>query len=909
MSTGIAHGGLTQYWTFDGNLANDVSGGLEATPVGSGVSVVSTPGEFVRGTGALKIAHETTSGDYLSVEGPILPQYNPSAFSVSTWFKFDQTLGSQPNDIRNFLFETTPTWSAGVGLRDDGAGNRKLEWYSDGSDFDIYEATGLVVNDGRWHHLAVVHDASDQDTLYLDGGLVATSVSNVPVQPTTGMNIGSHRTGDGTRNWKGYIDDFAVYEGTLDASGVFGLFTGQYTPQTVPVVDPYAPPQEIPTAPLQAYWTFDSDYASEVHNEFYQGVPYGGEHTSITNTPGGFIRGTGALKLDSGPASGNGTYVDIPREVADPARDRQITVSAWYKYSDISGDGSDVRNFVWESSPGYSLSYGLREESGVRDGEWFFEGGMSDTTGPKIVPDEWTHVVMVLDQDAGRIQYYHNGALVDDISGGGNIPAMDGFHIGNHRAADGSRDFDGYIDDVAVFHGILSPEAVQGLYDGTHSPLTVPVSEGFPPVFEPAPFVEGSWTMVALPDTQVYAANAAYAPIFNQMTQWIVDAKEERNIALVITEGDITNDNTVVQWERAKSALSALDGEVPYILVQGNHDINSSRGTLMNDYFDAGDNRLNDPDQGGILVGTHEEGKLENAYYDFTAPDGRKMLLFALEYGPRQVIVDWANDIAARPEYADHTAVLVTHAYMYNDDNRLDWATYGTSQVANPHAYSAFAPDVHDGQELWDELVKVNENFEMVHSGHVIGAAQSDGDGTGYRADDGVSGNAAHQFLFNAQHLAEGGTGWLRLYEFLPDGKTVRVKTYSPYLDTEGRSAWRVDEDDWFEFELSPLYIVGDLNGDGSVGSADLDIVRAHWGQDVPPGSFAHGDASGDGAVGSADLDIIRARWGNTSPSAVPEPAAGVLLFAGFVLTVRLRRRESFKELQPPSLRMTSFMP
>lgn len=33
------------------------------------------------------------------------------------------------------------------------------------------------------------------------------------------------------------------------------------------------------------------------------------------------------------------------------------------------------------------------------------------------------------------------------------------------------------------------------------------------------------------------------------------------------------------------------------------------------------------------------------------------------------------------------------------------------------------------------------------------------------------------------QMLAKGGEGYLRLVEFLPDGKTIQVKTYSPYLD------------------------------------------------------------------------------------------------------------------------------
>ncbi len=81
----------------------------------------------------------------------------------------------------------------------------------------------------------------------------------------------------------------------------------------------------------------------------------------------------------------------------------------------------------------------------------------------------------------------------------------------------------------------------------------------------------------------------------------------------------------------------------------------------------------------------------------------------------------------------------------------------------------------------------------------------------------------------------------------------------------------------------------GDLNGDGMVGSADLDIVRANWGSTVTPGDLMMGDASGDGNVGSADLDIVRANWGQTAPANVPEPSVLLLLLGGLALLGRRR--------------------
>ncbi len=82
----------------------------------------------------------------------------------------------------------------------------------------------------------------------------------------------------------------------------------------------------------------------------------------------------------------------------------------------------------------------------------------------------------------------------------------------------------------------------------------------------------------------------------------------------------------------------------------------------------------------------------------------------------------------------------------------------------------------------------------------------------------------------------------------------------------------------------------GDLNGDGLVGSADLDIVRANWGETVEPGCVSCGDPSGDGLVGSADLDIVRANWGATAPASIPEPGSWTLLvLVGLFVAARRR--------------------
>jgi hypothetical protein len=345
-----------------------------------------------------------------------------------------------------------------------------------------------------------------------------------------------------------------------------------------------------------------------------------------------------------------------------------------------------------------------------------------------------------------------------------------------------------------------------------------------------------SWTMAIIPDSQNYVKRASTEQKFQQMTEWIrdthTDSDPANDISLVLHEGDIVNRNNsdrdvnsfpgdgqtgTEQWQHAKDAISILDGHVPYILSFGNHDLGSQnaedRSTRVNGFFDVTDNSLNDPAQGGIFSGSWtppsgipppriiagegtavEVRRLENAYYEFNAPDGRNLLVFSLEFGPRDAALNWAGDIAGAPQYANHTAILLTHSYLYRDDTRLDHLLRPDQQFS-PYTYG-IADDTNDGQEIWDKLVKLNGNFEMTFNGHDLS------DGLGYLASTGDQGNTVHQMLFNTQEQGplNDGEGWLRLIQFMDDGTTVRVRTYSPLLDE-----YRTDPDNQFTIQLSAI--------------------------------------------------------------------------------------------------------
>ncbi len=284
------------------------------------------------------------------------------------------------------------------------------------------------------------------------------------------------------------------------------------------------------------------------------------------------------------------------------------------------------------------------------------------------------------------------------------------------------------------------------------------------------------FTIALLPDTQNYSDK--YPHIFKSQTSWVADKKN--NITYVLQLGDITNNNTPEQWEVAREAFTLMDGKVPYMFVLGNHDI-GTKGTsdirnteLFNQYLPYSKySRM------AGFGGAFEDGKMDNVWYTFKA-GGYKWLILGLEFGPRNAVLEWANEVVSK--HPKHKVIIITHAYMYSDDKRISvrynhkWTpqSYGIGKDTGPN-------QVNDGEDMWEKLVSIHKNIMFVFSGHVLN------DGVGTLVSRGNHGNNVYQMLANFQTgvigSKNGGNGFLRLVTISPQEKKVMIKTYSPYLD------------------------------------------------------------------------------------------------------------------------------
>lgn len=304
-----------------------------------------------------------------------------------------------------------------------------------------------------------------------------------------------------------------------------------------------------------------------------------------------------------------------------------------------------------------------------------------------------------------------------------------------------------------------------------------------------------SYSFVVLPDTQFYSSS--WPEIFKAQTQWIVDNRAAEQIAFVLHTGDIVDSDVTAQWEPATQALRILDGQIPYIVTAGNHDYSSllaDRMGMVNSYFPPSSFA-----QYGWFGDTYEAGHVENSFSVFPAGDGR-WLVIGLEFGPRDEVVAWANGVLAT--FPTTPAIVITHAYLYRDGTRYDFAGTNDGQAYNPHRYVMMGQpgsSVNDGEELWRKLIQPNSNVKLVLSGHDVSQANLPPGTAARLSSTRADGTFVHQILANYQtclgapcqtfndgtatNVVHGGNGYLRIVRVSPADQTISISTYSPYID------------------------------------------------------------------------------------------------------------------------------
>lgn len=286
----------------------------------------------------------------------------------------------------------------------------------------------------------------------------------------------------------------------------------------------------------------------------------------------------------------------------------------------------------------------------------------------------------------------------------------------------------------------------------TPMPTAEPTSTPEPtptPITYVAP--EGVYTIAWISDPQHYSAK--FPELYDSMTLFLRDKRDELNLQYVIHTGDLVNDSAdKKQWEVAQKAQSYID-DIPNGVLAGNHDCLKSDYTLYCKYFGKAKYNKN-PWYGDAY-------KDNIGHYDLLTIGNTDYLFVYMSYGLDDKCIKWINSVFEK--YPDRVGFLMLHEYFTNDYER--------------------API---GEKIYKKVVLKNPNLYYVLCGHRYGAY--------HQADviddnqDGVPDRTVHQMMFNYQAAGKvGGEGYLRLLQIDEKQRLMHVMTYSPNLDDFNR--------------------------------------------------------------------------------------------------------------------------
>ncbi len=214
--------GVYAHYAFDSDYRDSSGNGHHGslTDVGTlgNSAITHATGNFKFGGGAMDFSADR---DYIAIPAKTFSSGTP--YSIAFWAKkaagdsgesaqFDMVVGQR--DTSGFFIALTDT-TGGT------SGRLGLRWRSSDST-TARQADFATADDTLWHHYAITA-AGTTITLYVDGSLVATATGKL-----TGFTvdtIGEAYTADHDFDFHGQIDEMWIFDETLSAAKVAGLYS------------------------------------------------------------------------------------------------------------------------------------------------------------------------------------------------------------------------------------------------------------------------------------------------------------------------------------------------------------------------------------------------------------------------------------------------------------------------------------------------------------------------------------------------------------------------------------------------------------------------------------------------------------------------------------------------------------
>jgi len=347
-------------------------------------------------------------------------------------------------------------------------------------------------NDGNWHHIAAVVDGPNR-ALYIDGSFVATDSEGM--QSVSDNNdlfaIGGFRDGYGSLEFDGDLDEIAIWTRALSKQEIERIYNRQAPALAgyfdAPVMDAGALTawNSISWIPRRPFYKQLPDFKGKE-----EGYPEGnvdmtgnvllmhmneksGPIIDTSSEEGNNAVATGGVKYGVDGVfkaalgfGGDGDVVEASGHTY--SFDKEITLAAWFRYE---GAGKGSPRILEISNKGDAYSHCL-----APDGDGTLRAWVQCTTGRVASVDDtnkyndgkWHHMVYTYSDPDGIL--YVDGKKTTEAAGvcadldDGKYLAIGAISDVSGKYSHSQHEFDGSIDELAVYDRVLSPDEVLDQY-------------------------------------------------------------------------------------------------------------------------------------------------------------------------------------------------------------------------------------------------------------------------------------------------------------------------------------------------------------------------------------------------------------------------------------------------------------
>jgi hypothetical protein len=320
----------------------------------------------------------------------------------------------------------------------NGDGKPYIDVSSNGSD-DIYQQTSQAITTTDWNHITGIYIGGSSPSLkmYINGVLsTGTSGGTVPSSLYTATGpivIGM----EGNNKFSGLIDEVKIYNYARSQKQI--------------LTDMNAGNPMSSSRSTIAHWKFDEGYNTVVNNYGNGGIGLSGSFGAGNSAPAWTTdsRSGKSLSFD-----GTYDYVSIPNNVS--LKPSVFSISVWIKPASY---GENNYGRIVDIPSGMTLMLSQPTQS------VFFSAGQAQPPGSNTIAlNQWSHVVGTYDGNNATV--YVNGVLQSSWQQGALTSNNNPLVIGN-LGANGTRHFNGLIDEVKIYNYVLTANDVKQDYNNS----------------------------------------------------------------------------------------------------------------------------------------------------------------------------------------------------------------------------------------------------------------------------------------------------------------------------------------------------------------------------------------------------------------------------------------------------------